>query len=481
MKGGSVMSENCSLPFVRIRGYDNVAVLPEGGVVGGIVRGTAIRESVPPFHKIAVAHIKEGEAVIKYGVPIGGASGDIAEGSWVHLHNLRQITGSGIMSAPEFGAVSANIGTPGMKFMGFRRFGEASPGVRNRLWVIPLGASVRGEIRYILSTYHKPYWIDSVDLIDCRSASDGGTAGLSRDILAGVARNPNAAGVLFVGLEGEYPRPQDVCEQAQADGAHALSSVMGRAGCDAIPHLLDDLAANSPRVREEFPASKLCVGVIAGYGISSLTANPLLGLFADWLCAQGGTVLTAGIPEVFRSAAIANRVTSERVFAKYLALAARFADNAMPPDIPVRFLDERRDGITTPEERALSALPINGLSPITGFLEYAEAAQNVPGVMITPWTGSPASDCTAFVSAGAQIILFAAEHGTPFGSVIPTIKISSATETAEKHPAWTDFDAGGILNGEPAENTAQSLVSHVLRAACGARTSHEKRGCGEIA
>ncbi|MDR1509520.1 MAG: altronate dehydratase family protein [Synergistaceae bacterium] len=470
------MSGNCSLTFVRICGHDNVAVLPDGGNAGSVVCGAAIRESVPPLHKIAIAHIREGEPVIKYGVPIGEAICDIAAGSWVHSHNLRQITGSGTIPVPECGA-----GASDMKFMGFRRSGALRPGIRNCLWVIPLGASVRSEIRYILSIYRKPYWIDSVNLIDYRAPSNGEPNDLSRDIVAGVARSPNAAGVLFAGLDGEYPRPQDICEQAQADGCHALSAVMGQSGCDAIPRLLDDLAATAPRVREEFPASKLCVGLTSGDGISSLTANPLLGFFAGRLGAEGGTVLTAGNPALFRSAAIANRVTSEKIFAKFMAHAARFADNTLLSDFPGRFRDEWKDGVTTPEERALSALPINGGSSVTGFLERAEAAQSKPGVTITPWTGSPPFDCTAFVSAGAQMILFATEHGTPFGSVIPTIKISAVTETAQKHPAWTDFDAGSILRGEPAEHASDTLMAHVLRVACGARTSHEKKGYGEIA
>jgi altronate hydrolase len=164
-----------------------------------------------------------------------------------------------------------------------------------------------------------------------------------------------------------------------------------------------------------------------------------------------------------------------------MALAARFADNAALPNFPGRLRDEWGDGVTTSEERAISALPINGASPVTCFLEHAEAAQDVPGVAITPWTGLPSSDCAAFVSAGAQMILFATEHGTPFGSVIPTIKISAVTETAQKRPEWADFDAGSILNGEPAENAADSLASHVFRVAGGERTSHERRHCWEIA
>ena len=39
--------------------------------------------------KIAANNIRKGEKVIKFGVPIGSATEDIAFGSHVHLHNLK--------------------------------------------------------------------------------------------------------------------------------------------------------------------------------------------------------------------------------------------------------------------------------------------------------------------------------------------------------------------------------------------------------
>ena len=55
---------------------DNVGVLkaPQG--------------DVPAGHKIALADIKKGEKVIKYGYPIGVATQDIKKGDFVHTHNL---------------------------------------------------------------------------------------------------------------------------------------------------------------------------------------------------------------------------------------------------------------------------------------------------------------------------------------------------------------------------------------------------------
>jgi hypothetical protein len=46
-------------------------------------------EEIKLGHKIALGPIGEGEAIVKFGVPIGMATTAIAPGAWVHLHNCR--------------------------------------------------------------------------------------------------------------------------------------------------------------------------------------------------------------------------------------------------------------------------------------------------------------------------------------------------------------------------------------------------------
>ena len=47
------------------------------------------RMDVPIGHKIALADIKAGDTVWKYGHDIGKAVADIAKGAHVHVHNLK--------------------------------------------------------------------------------------------------------------------------------------------------------------------------------------------------------------------------------------------------------------------------------------------------------------------------------------------------------------------------------------------------------
>lgn len=73
---------------------DNVATLLDNAEAGpldvlGPERGmvTAL-EAIARGHKVALADIPSGGAVVKLGARIGHAMRDIAKGEWVHLHNL---------------------------------------------------------------------------------------------------------------------------------------------------------------------------------------------------------------------------------------------------------------------------------------------------------------------------------------------------------------------------------------------------------
>jgi len=51
---------------------------------GGIVAATRVAFG----HKIALAHIRAHDDIIKYGQKIGFATRDISPGCWIHLHNM---------------------------------------------------------------------------------------------------------------------------------------------------------------------------------------------------------------------------------------------------------------------------------------------------------------------------------------------------------------------------------------------------------
>ncbi|MDX6516031.1 MAG: altronate hydrolase [Gaiellaceae bacterium] len=77
---------------LRLNDGDDVAVALEPLEPGARIDLDGVdvlaREAVPAGHKIALRAIATGEAVQKHGAAIGIASQPIAQGDYVHVHNL---------------------------------------------------------------------------------------------------------------------------------------------------------------------------------------------------------------------------------------------------------------------------------------------------------------------------------------------------------------------------------------------------------
>ena len=67
--------------------------------VGRKAKRVKAKANVPFGHKVAIAPIKKGEQVIKYGASIGSAGKDIAVGDYVHVHNIESNRGRGDLAA----------------------------------------------------------------------------------------------------------------------------------------------------------------------------------------------------------------------------------------------------------------------------------------------------------------------------------------------------------------------------------------------
>ena len=92
-------------PALRISVRDNVATAIEPLEAGRSIRvgeTTVIAaEPIPRGHKIALQPIGAGEAIVKYGSPIGTASMPIAQGAHVHIHNVASARGRGDLAAAQ--------------------------------------------------------------------------------------------------------------------------------------------------------------------------------------------------------------------------------------------------------------------------------------------------------------------------------------------------------------------------------------------
>ncbi|HPK47966.1 MAG TPA: UxaA family hydrolase [Sphaerochaeta sp.] len=89
---------------IKLHDEDNVASVFDQVEAGSTVlvvdkKGNSyelkVEDNIPYGHKIAIAEIKVGEQVTKYGEEIGIATSVIKVGQHVHVHNIESIRGRG--------------------------------------------------------------------------------------------------------------------------------------------------------------------------------------------------------------------------------------------------------------------------------------------------------------------------------------------------------------------------------------------------
>ena len=482
--------------YIKINPADNVAVALSDLAKGETVEGVVLKTDVPRGHKITLRDLRAGEDVIKYGFPIGHLTADAPEGSLVdhgciktNLEGLLDYSYSpALVEIPEAAAKRT--------FMGFRR-ADGQVGIRNQIWVIPTVGCVNGICEQIVSRFRQELGDrkSSVDAIvafphnyGCSQLGDDHEN--TRRILADMVHHPNAGGVLVVSLG---------CENNQLDAFRELVGPVDEARVkmfvcqqvdDEIRYGVDRLreiyeAASRDR-REAVSVSELKVGLKCGGsdGLSGITANPLLGVFSDWIVAQGGTTVLTEVPEMFGAETILmNRCQDEATFDKTVHLINDFKEYFMKQGMPVYenpSPGNKAGGISTLEEKSLGCTQKCGTSIVRGVLKYADRLQ-CKGLNLLSAPGNDLVASTALAASGCQIVLFTTGRGTPFGSFVPTMKISTNTALAEAKPSWIDFNAGVLAQGEPMEEVAARFMDYVLAVAGGEAVNNEKHGIREIA
>ena len=104
-----------------------------------------------------------------------------------------------------------------------------------------------------------------------------------------------------------------------------------------------------------------------------------------------------------------------------------------------------------------------------------------PGLNLLSGPGNDMVASTVLAAAGCQIVLFTTGRGTPFGTVVPTLKIATNSALAENKKNWIDFNAGQLLEGKSMEALADEFFDHILAVANGTvKAKNEIAGFQEI-
>lgn len=485
------------MKYIRINPADNVAVALVDLRKGEIVEGVTLLTDVPRGHKITLKDFAAGDNVVKYGFPIGHVTVDAPAGSCID-HSCIKTNLEGLLEYKyEPALVEIEPAAAKRTFRGFRR-ADGQVGIRNQIWVVPTVGCVAGICEEIARRFREEIAGQADSSVDAVVAfpHNYGCSQLGDDhentrrILADMVRHPNAGGVLVVSLGCENNQLEAFKELVGPVDPQRVRFFKTQDVGDEIEYGLEQLreiySTASKDVREDIPVSELKVGLKCGGsdGLSGITANPLLGVFSDWIVAQGGTTVLTEVPEMFGAETILmNRCQDEATFDRTVALINNFKQYFIKQGMPVYenpSPGNKAGGISTLEEKSLGCTQKCGKSIVRGVLRYGERL-SVKGLNLLSAPGNDLVASTALAASGCQIVLFTTGRGTPFGSFVPTMKISTNTPLFEKKGNWIDFNAGNLAEDAPMEAVAERFIETVLAAASGAPVKSEMNGYREIA
>lgn len=485
--------------FIKINPADSVVVclkdLRKGETITVDGRNVILNQDTPAGHKVLIKDATAGTDIIKYGYPIGHAKEDLRAGDWVNEHNLKTNLSGTLEYAYHPVKEQPQHSDEKRSFQGYvRKNGDV--GTRNEVWIVPTVGCVNGIAERLAETLRRETGCNGVDDIyawhhnfGCSQLS--GDHENTRKILRDITLHPNAGAVLVLSLGCENNQP-DAFEQMLGDYDRDRIKILVtqrvegnevEEGMKVLRALYDTARKDA---RQDVSVNKLRVGLKCGGsdGFSGITANPLVGVFSDWLVAQGGTSILTEVPEMFGAETILmNRCKTRELFDKTVTMVNNFKEYFLSHGEPVGenpSPGNKAGGISTLEDKALGCTQKCGRAPVSGVLDYGDRLEET-GLNLLSAPGNDLVAATALAAAGCQIVLFTTGRGTPFGTFVPTMKIATNPMLAARKPHWIDFSAGQLIEGMTMEKVAPDFINKVLAVASGEKAKNEANGYREIA
>ncbi|MEW6554330.1 MAG: UxaA family hydrolase [Actinomycetota bacterium] len=366
-------------------------------------------------------------------------------------------------------------------FEGYAR-PDGSAGVRNHVAVIPSVACANGVVAAIARELP-----GAVPLPHGHGCGRGGEdLGLHFKTLANLARNPNVYSVLVVGLGCEVIKAEYLAERMSHTGKPVeyfnIQDVGGsrRAAAKGVEIARGMLDAAAKQERETFPLSAVVLGLECGGSdaFSGVTANPSVGLVADWLVERGGTAIFSETTEMIGTSHILERRSRNedvaREIASRIAAAERRAHEILGPLASQVIAPGNIDGgMSSIREKSLGCILKGGSSTINEVVDYAEPPRE-KGLVIMDGPGYDTENIAGLAASGCQLMIFTTGRGNPIGfPLLPVIKVASNGRLYRAMEDDMDVNAGAVLEGKTLGDVAEEIIGLVVRVLGGELTKAE--------
>ena len=377
-----------------------------------------------------------------------------------------------------------------MEFWGYSR-PDGSVGVRNHVLILPATRNVN----YICHRIALAVPGVTTFYTTGEYGRTGGDRKRLARFLTGIARNPNVANVLLIGMPHGYGYPEFQTDALAAEIARSGKrlEVLNVDRCGGLEgtvvqgiRLARELVREATAMRREAaPLSKLTIGMKCGDSdaTSGLAGNPALGRAVDRLIDAGGTALFSETLELIGAEqTLVQRAKTPEVAQRLLRLIADWEARAASIGEDIRTINPIPEniaaGITTLEEKSLGAVEKTGTRELSGVLDYCERPGE-PGLWLMDAWMSSYSLLPSFAAAGAQIVLYqlggnelppedAPLSAVDPGLVAPLLTISGNPRTAKAAGDYLDVSTGGVLLGtETLDAAGEHILEEIVRAANG--------------
>ena len=477
---------------IIINPLDNVAVALCNLQKGGIYEGVTLAEDVAKGHKFALRDIKQGENIIKYGSPIACATADIKKGGHVHTHNAKTNLSENLEYT--YNKAPTELSKVADRIVKVYPRANGEVGIRNELWIIPTVGCVNAQAKLIAEAFKSQYGTDGFDGVftfthpyGCSQLGDDHER--TKLILQKMVRHPNAGGVLVLGLGCENNQMSAFREGLGSIDESRIKFLVAQEVEDEVAEGVElcrqiaEVIKRDKRVERSISCLKVGLKCGGSDGLSGITANPLVGLFSDYIVAAGGTTVLTEVPEMFGAEQLLmNRAKDKAIFEKTVKLINDFKDyfrkngqtvyeNPSPGN--------KAGGITTLEDKSPGCTQKSGSGPVEDVV-FDDGFITKKGLNLLNGPGNDMCAVTNLGAAGCHLVLFTTGRGTPFGGFVPTLKIATNSELASTKRGWIDFDAGAVLETDFATQL-ERLTDLIVETANGKPTKNEINHTKEIA
>lgn len=377
-----------------------------------------------------------------------------------------------------------------MKIKGYRR-PDGKLGIRNHVLILPCSLCASETARFAASLVDGAIYIPN----------QGGCAVVKKDlemtleILSGFAANPNVYGTVVIGNSCEAVQASVLVEKIKEKTNKPLESVVIReAGgtikaVEQVCRYAQKMASDAGMIEKtEGDFSELILGTECGGSdpTSGLAANPVVGEVSDKFVNLGATSILSETSELIGTEDIlAPRCVNDEVAQKLLKIIKDNEEHFERAGESLRFGNptpgNKAGGLTTIEEKSLGCIHKAGESPINAVYGYGEMIDK-KGLVVMDTPGQDLASIAAMVAGGAQIVVFTTGRGTPTGNaIVPVVKVTGNSETAELMKDNIDFDASRVISGEKTiEELGEELFEEVKKVVDGKKSKAEALGFNDI-